>query len=71
MNKTLLAVGGFFGVAMIAALTLVGMYFNYSNAEKRLRNSITAKQVDNKNEMDAMWKPFLKPHKWQIGIGHH
>ena len=49
-------------ILSIAALAMfvgivVGVYYVTSNnAEIRLRNTITAKQSDNKNEYDNMWK---------------
>lgn len=58
MNRNMLIAGvaGLFGVVVLAVLMVVGMYFHYSNSEVRLRNGIVAKQKDNQNEMDAMWK---------------
>lgn len=56
MNKTLIALVGLVGAGLLAILIIVGMYFSYSNTEVRLRNTIVAKQKDNQNEMDAMWK---------------
>jgi hypothetical protein len=56
MNKATLAILGFLGVGVVAVVMAVLMYFTYSNAEIRLRNAIKAKQADNKNEMDNMWK---------------
>jgi hypothetical protein len=56
MNKTLIAVGGFFGLGILAIITVAIMWVSYSNSEVRLRNTIVAKQRDNQNEMDAMWK---------------
>ncbi len=55
MNKLIISIVCVVCVCVIG-LTLVTMYFSYSNAEIRLRNTIVAKQTDNKNEMDAMWK---------------
>ncbi len=54
--KALIAAAGFVGVVVITIVIIIGMYVTYSNAEVRLRNTITAKQTDNKSEMDAMWK---------------
>ena len=56
MNKTVVAVIGLVGVLILTVIMFVGMYVTYSNAEVRLRNAIVAKQTDNKNEMDNMWK---------------
>jgi len=56
MNKTLIAIGGFFGLGILAVVIVAIMWVSYSNSEVRLRNTIVAKQVDNQNEMDAMWK---------------
>jgi beta-lactam-binding protein with PASTA domain len=56
MNKTLIAVVGLVGVLILGVIMVVGMYVTYSNKEVRLRNALVAKQTDNKNEMDNMWK---------------
>jgi beta-lactam-binding protein with PASTA domain len=56
MNKTLIAVLGLAGTFAVGLLLIVFMWMNYSNSEVRLRNAIVAKQKDNQNEMDAMWK---------------
>lgn len=56
MNKTLIAVLGFLGVGVLAAVMLFVMGISFHNKEVRLRNTIVNKQTDNKNEMDAMWK---------------
>ena len=56
MNKTILAVVGLAGTFVLALIVVAIMWVSYSNAEHRLRNTITAKQKDNQNEMDAMWK---------------
>ena len=56
MNKTLIAVIGLVSTFVLGVFILVVMYFSYSNTEIRLRNAIVAKQADNRNEMDAMWK---------------
>lgn len=56
MNKTLLAVIGVAGVGVLAIVMVAIMWVTYSNAEIRMRNAIVAKQTDNKNEMDNMWK---------------
>ena len=56
MNKTWLAVIGVFGVGLLLVVILLSMGVGFHNKEVKLRNLITAKQTDNKNEMDAMWK---------------
>jgi hypothetical protein len=56
MNKTLIAVIGLVGTFLLGILIIGIMWVSYSNAEHRLRNTIVAKQRDNQNEMDAMWK---------------
>lgn len=56
MNKTLLTLGGFLGLGIVLAFVLLAMGVSFHNSEVTLRNTITAKQTDNKNEMDAMWK---------------
>lgn len=47
---------GLVGVTILAAIILVCMGIGFHNSEVTLRNTITAKQTDNKNQMDAMWK---------------
>jgi len=56
MSKTLLVVGGLFGIGLVLAIIVFVMGVSFHNQEVSLRNTITAKQTDNKNEMDAMWK---------------
>lgn len=56
MNKTLIAGLGVVGVVSLLVVILLGMGISFHNQEVRLRNLITNKQTDNKNEMDAMWK---------------
>jgi hypothetical protein len=56
MNKTLIAVLGFLGVCVITGIVLLGIGVSFHNKEVTLRNAISAKQTDNKNQMDAMWK---------------
>lgn len=41
-------------------LIVGGMWISYSNTEIRLRKTIEAKQIDNKNEYDAMWKKIAQ-----------
>lgn len=47
---------GLFGVGIILAIFLVIAGVKWHNKEVTQRNLIVAKQTDNKNEMDAMWK---------------
>lgn len=54
--KTLIALGALIGVFLLTAVVLLSMGAGFHNKEVKLRNLITAKQTDNKNEMDAMWK---------------
>lgn len=56
MSKALLAVIGIVGAGILLAVILFGMGVSFHNKEVKLRNLITNKQTDNKNEMDAMWK---------------
>ena len=56
MNKALIALLGLFGAGVIFAIIVLSMGISFHNKEVSLRNTITAKQTDNKNEMDAMWK---------------
>ena len=45
------------GAVALAAVVIIGlMYVSYSNAERRLRNQITAKQTDNTSELDNVQK---------------
>ena len=43
-------------VLLVVALLIGGMWVSYNNQEIRLRNTINAKSVDNRQEMDNMWK---------------
>lgn len=54
--KTLIAIGALVGVFILTAAVLFFGGVSFHNKEVQLRNLITAKQTDNKNEMDAMWK---------------
>ena len=56
MSKSLLAVLGLFGAGVLLVVILFAMGVGFHNKEVQLRNLITNKQTDNKNEMDAMWK---------------
>jgi hypothetical protein len=56
MNKTIIAIVGFIGIGLVGAVVLLIMGMSLYNSEITLRNTITAKQTDNKNQMDAMWK---------------
>lgn len=60
MKATLAIVLGLIGVVILAAIILVGMGISFHNNEVTLRNTITAKQTDNKNQMDAMWKTIAQ-----------
>lgn len=54
--KTLIALGALIGVFILTAVVVLSMGVGFHNKEVKLRNLLTAKQTDNKNEMDAMWK---------------
>jgi hypothetical protein len=56
MNKKLITLTLSFGIFVLTTIMLGMAYVTYSNSEKTQRNRIVAKQVDNKNEQDAMWK---------------
>lgn len=56
MNKTMITVAAIAGTILLACTVLVGAVISASNAEVDLRTAIKAKQEDNKNEMDGMWK---------------
>lgn len=60
MNKALIAVAGFVGVGVLLAVVLLVMGISFHNSEVTLRNTITAKQTDNKNQMDSMWKTIAQ-----------
>jgi hypothetical protein len=47
---------GLVGVGIVLAIFLFVAGVKWHNVETGQRNLITAKQTDNKNEMDAMWK---------------
>jgi hypothetical protein len=54
--KALIAIGALIGLLVLTAVIFGTMAVSFHNKEVKLRNLITAKQTDNKNEMDAMWK---------------
>lgn len=56
MNKTWIAVLGVLGLGATFIVILLVMGISLYNKEIVLRNTITTKQTDNKNQMDAMWK---------------
>ena len=56
MDKKLIAVGSALAVMVIGITIFLTMWASYSNDEHRLRNTIIAKQRDNQNQMDLMWK---------------
>lgn len=60
MSKTLIAILGFFGVGILLVIILLAMGVSFHNQEVTLRNTITAKQTDNRNQMDAMWKTIAQ-----------
>src|SRR3972149_1404314 len=49
-------------ISTIVALALIVVIYGISasNSEKRLRNTISAKQQDNKSEFDNMWKKIAQ-----------
>jgi hypothetical protein len=55
LNKTYITLG-IIGVILIIVFMVFSSWISYSNKEIDLRTSIEAKQVDNKNEFDNMWK---------------
>jgi hypothetical protein len=56
MKTAILALLGLAGTAVIAVLIVAIMGVSFYNQEVTLRKTIEAKQTDNKNQMDAMWK---------------
>jgi hypothetical protein len=51
-----LGILGLIGLGIILAIFFLIAGVKFHNSEVSQRNLITAKQTDNKNEMDAMWK---------------
>lgn len=49
-----------FGLFLAFIVMFAGMLMSYHNEEVSLRNAITAKQVDNTNEFDNMWKKIVQ-----------
>jgi len=56
MNKWLIGCGAMSLMFVIMGLVAACMFVSIMNQEVGLRNTITAKQKDNENEYDAMWK---------------
>ena len=49
-----------FGLFLAFIVMFAGLLMSYHNEEVSLRNAITAKQVDNTNEFDNMWKKIAQ-----------
>ena len=47
---------GLIGLILITTFIVLGMGISFSNKEVVLKNTISAKQIDNGNQMDTMWK---------------
>ena len=47
---------GLLGIFIISAIVGIAMYVKYSNAEVRLRETITAKIEDNTSHYTKMWE---------------
>lgn len=56
MNKSIIIGLGVIGTILILIIMLAGSAIGFHNQEVRLRNLITNKLSDNKNQMDKMWK---------------
>lgn len=56
MKTAIIVICGFLGLGVLLAIILGVGAMSFYNKEVRLKNAITAKQTDNKNQMDAMWK---------------
>lgn len=56
MKKSLIVLIAVFGAALMFGLILVFNVVGILDKENKVRQLIVAKQVDNKSEMDAMWK---------------
>jgi hypothetical protein len=56
MSKRWIVGLGFLGIIILGALMMIGVVVGTLNSEADLRVQIEAKQLDNKNEYDAMWK---------------
>ena len=54
--KALITIGALLGAGILLVVVLLTMGVSFHNNEVTLRNTVTAKQTDNKNQMDAMWK---------------
>jgi hypothetical protein len=60
MNKKQALQIGVAGTLLIAGIIILAGSITCSNREKSLRNAITAKQADNRNQMDALWKSIAQ-----------
>lgn len=49
-----------FALFFTFSIMIVGMGISYHNEEVSLRNAIVAKQIDNTNEFDNMWKKIAQ-----------
>lgn len=60
MNKTLILLSSIGGIFLVGGLLIVGAVISTLNKEADIRVTINAKQEDNKNEMDGMWKTIAQ-----------
>ena len=58
--KTFAIVGAIFGVILLLGMFVGCAAITTTNSEARLRNLIAAKQDDNRNEFDLMWKKIAQ-----------
>lgn len=56
MNKILIAGAGLVGIGVLFAVIILIAGISFHNNEVTQKNGIVAKQTDNKNQMDTMWK---------------
>lgn len=56
MHKAIIGFGAFLLMVAIIVVVLISMFFSYNNQENELRQLVKARQLDNKNVMDNMWK---------------
>ena len=60
MLKYLIGCGLLLGIGIIFLAIIFGWGVSISNHEISLRNQIVAKQTDNKNQFDSMWKSQMQ-----------
>ena len=56
----LIVTGSIFVIGLLITISVISWGTGVFNKEVMLRNQITAKQVDNKNQFDSMWKSQMQ-----------